>query len=75
MFNEERQCIMAHACCMLDKQGNMQAGTCTHTHTHTHTHKCVILIAFPRQHDYANAPHCYVIPTFRVLVSPRLAHY
>jgi hypothetical protein len=56
---------MAHARCMLDKDGYMRAHiptptfptthvlslslSQTHTHTHTHTQQYVITIAFPRQ--------------------------
>ena len=49
--------------------------TCTHAHAHAqplghkhtcaraHTDKYVILIAFPRQQQFAKAPQCYVICT------------
>ena len=40
----------AHVLCMLDNYGYM----CTHS-------KHVILIAFPRQQWFANAPRCYVV--------------
>ena len=50
--------------------------TCTYAHAHAHapgyhmharTHGLVILIAFPRQKWFANAPQCYVILTSPVL--------
>ena len=57
---------------MLDKQGYTRARARMHkptrqgTHTHAHTDKYVILIAFPRQKSFVNAPHCYVIYTLPV---------
>ena len=48
---------MAQTRCVLDKQGYMRA----------HTHKYVILIAFPRQQRFANAPQYYVIRRLHVL--------
>ena len=38
-----------------------------HTRKHAHTYQYVILIAFPQQQRFVNAPHCYVIRTFPVL--------
>ena len=63
---------MAHARCMLDKQGYARARTFTRLHartpprntrSHTHTEKCMIgiLTAFPQ-------PHYYVIRTLTVLL-------
>jgi hypothetical protein len=52
---------------MLDKQGYMHASTCTH--------KYVILITFPWQKLFANAPQCYVIRTLSVLFFLRLFCY
>jgi len=38
--------------------------------TNTHS-EYVILIAFPRNNGYANAPQCYVIRTLHVLLERR----
>ena len=63
---------MAHTLCMLDKQAYMHVHTCTrprvrvHALTHAHTDQWVILIAFPRQQLFANAPQCYVVRTLPV---------
>ena len=52
---------------MLDKQGYMHARACTrprvraNASARTHTHEYVIVIAFPRQQWFANAPQCYLI--------------
>jgi hypothetical protein len=50
---------MAHTICML-----ISKATCTLAHTD----KYVILIAFPRQKWFANAPQCYVIRTLSLLL-------
>jgi hypothetical protein len=39
-----------------------------HAHAHVHTIKYLILIAFPQQQWFANAPKYYVIRTLRVLL-------
>jgi hypothetical protein len=59
---------MAHARCMLDKQGYARARTFTpprNTRSHTHTQKCIIgiLTVFPQQQWFASAPNYYVIRT------------
>ena len=38
------------------------------TRTHAHIDQQVILIAFPRQQWFANAPHCYAICTLSLLL-------
>jgi hypothetical protein len=55
--------------CPKATRAQARARSHTHTHTHTHTHKYVILIAFPLQQWFANAPQCYVLHTLPVLFS------
>jgi hypothetical protein len=65
---------MAHARCMLNKQGYTRANTClrplvwtpTHARAHTHTHNMQYLFLFHCNNGYVNVPHCYVIRTLAV---------
>ena len=67
---------MAHTRCMLHKQSYMHSRACTRPRARAQagTHKHVILIAFPRQRWFANAPQYYVICTLPVVFKVFLGH-
>ena len=64
--------ILRRAACRISKATRAQAQaritrTQPRARAHTRTHR--LLVAFPLQQWYANAPHCYVIRTLLVLLN------